>query len=178
MVKAFLIEVVFMIKDSKIIFLKASKGHLTECSEILENTTLGQKYFLDSNGKYIGKKLLAEGFEKGEIYISYCEKNKNQIIGFSWIQARGIFNWFPYLHIVAISKENQGKGYGKKHMAHFESMCQEVFKASKGFLVVGKYNTKAIALYKKIGYQVVGDLPNLFVNGLDEVFMYKDYVVF
>lgn len=159
-------------KRNQIIFLKAGKEHLTECSQILKNTLLGQKYFLDSDGKYIGKKLLQEGFEKEEIYISVNAKNK--IIGFSWMQARGIFNWFPYLHVVAISKENQGKGYGKKYMAHFDSMCQEVFKSSKGFLVVGKYNTKAIQLYKKIGYQVVGNLPNLFVNGLDEVFMYKE----
>ncbi|HKL41917.1 MAG TPA: GNAT family N-acetyltransferase [Clostridia bacterium] len=161
-------------KNNRIIFLKAGSEYLTDCSKILENTTLGQKYFLDSTGEYIGKKLLEEGFEKEEIYISFDKNNKNQIIGFSWIQARGIFNWFPYLHVVAIAKENQGKGYGKKHMAHFESMCQEVFKASKGFLVVGKYNTKAIELYKKIGYQMVGSLPNLFVNGLDELFMYKE----
>lgn len=161
-------------KHNQIVFSKAGEENLTKCSQILENTALGQKYFLDSTGEYIGKKLLKEGFEKDEIYISIDQKNKNQIIGFSWIQPRGIFNWFPYLHVVAIAKENQGKGYGKKHMAHFEGMCQEVFKASKGFLVVGKYNTKAIELYKKIGYQVVGSLPNLFVNGLDELFMYKE----
>ena len=161
-------------KFNEISFLKADERHLTECSEILKNTILGQKYFLDANGKYIGKKLLKEGFEKKEIYVSYSEKNKNQIIGFSWIQPRGIFNWFPYLHVVAIDKKNQGKGYGKKHMTHFECLCKEVYKASKGFLVVGKYNTKAIELYKRIGYQVVGSLPSLFATGLDELFMYKE----
>lgn len=154
--------------------VRARKELLKECSKILEDSELGQKYFLDSSGKYIGEKLLSEGFENSEVYVSLNDNQQSQVIGFSWIQERGIFNWFPFLHVVAIASSFQGQGYGKLHMKHFEKICIHDFKADKGFLMVGQYNAKAIKLYKDLGYEVVGNVPNLFVNGINETLMYKE----
>jgi len=41
-------------KHNKLFILKASKEYLNKCSQIIENKILGQKYFLDSNGKHLG----------------------------------------------------------------------------------------------------------------------------
>ena len=79
-----------------LVFLKAEKKHLESCSQILENTKLGRLYFLDGNGQYIGHSLLLEGFQNDDIYVSYDKEHPSDIIGFSWIQKRGIFNWFPF----------------------------------------------------------------------------------
>lgn len=158
------------------IFL-ASEKYLKECSKILESSVLGQKYFVDRTGDYVGERLLKEGFENNEVYVSVMNEEQPQVIGFSWIQERGIFNWFPFLHVVAIAPSHRGHGYGKVHMKHFEKMCINEFKSHKGFLMVGEYNDKAIKLYSNQGYNVIGKVPNLFVNGIDEILMYKQMIL-
>lgn len=158
----------------KLKFVQAGIEYLNDCSEILKNSELGQKYFADATRTYIGKSLLKEGFEKNEIYISLKKEPGVEVIGFSWIQEKGIFNWFPFLHVVIISESQRGKGYGKIHMEHFELMCRKTFKIDKGFLMVGQYNSQAMHLYENMGYMVVGDIPNLFIRGISETLMYKD----
>ena len=153
---------------------KASIEHLSICSEILKNSKLGSLYFVDSNGHYIGEELLLEGFHKDDIYVSFNIDNPSQIIGFSWIQSRGIFNWFPFLHLIAIDKDQRTRGYGKGHLLHFEDLCRNEYDSDKAFLMVGSYNQAAIKLYEGIGYEPVGDVPNLFVQGIDEILFYKD----
>lgn len=154
-------------------FTKAKLEHLDTCSEILRHSLLGEEYFCNSKGEYIGQMLLLEGIEKREIYIS---KNalSDQIVGFSWIQERGIFNWFPFLHVVVIAESERSKGYGKQHMNHFHEICSEKLKVDKGFLMVGKDNVQALKLYEVLGYKKVGTVPNLLIQGKDEILMFKE----
>lgn len=163
-------------RGSDIEIVKASKMNLQACSEILKDSHLGQKYFINSNGSYIGKKLLEEGFENDEIYISRYKNSSSKIVGFSWIQERGIFNWFPFLHVIAVSRQHRGMGYGKFHLEHFDHLCRTSFETDKGFLMVGEYNKKAIELYKRSGYKLIGKVPSLFLKEIDELLFYKDII--
>lgn len=150
--------------------IKADKKYLSKCALILGESKLGQDYFINRAGEYNGEYLLKEGFEKNEIYVGI--NSDEECVGFSWIQDRGIFHWFPFLHIVAISKSYRGKGYGSSFMSHYENLASKNG-ANRIFLMVGSYNTKAIKLYKKLNYQEVGSVPELFVNGVDEILMMK-----
>lgn len=44
---------------------------------------------------------------------------------------------------------------------------------SKLFLVVSDFNADAKRLYKDIGYSVVGDIPDLYREGITECLMMK-----
>lgn len=159
---------------SKLIIIRADKRHLKFCSRILKDSKLGRLYFSDGKGNYIGEALLLEGFDKDDIYVSFHEDNPSKLIGFSWIQSRGIFNWFPFLHLLAIDKDQRGQGYGKSHLLHFEEVCKREYESDKVFLMVGNYNQKAIELYEGFDYKPVGQVPNLFVQGIDELLFYKE----
>lgn len=153
--------------------IPATIDDLQRCSKILEQSELGQKYFVNSNGEFICKELLKEGFDNNEIHISKIN-DSSEIIGFSWIQPRGMFHWFPFLHVVVISKKYQGMGYGRRHMEHFESLCSKEYKVDKAFLIVSEDNERAIGLYQHLGYKNIGNIPSLFIKDIDEVLMYKD----
>ena len=157
----------------KTAFTKADKFFIKECSRILGESELGQKYFVNSNGKYIGAELLKEGFENDDIYVTIHE-NGNEVIAFSWILKRGIFNWFPFLHVMVVSKPYRCKGYGKEHLKNFEQLCIHEYKADKGFLMVADSNTYAKNLYLNMGYKIVGTIPSLLIEGINEVLMYKE----
>ncbi len=153
----------------------ATMRSLEECSAILEESDLGQKYFVNNKGDYIGRELLEEGFNNNEISVLQVGED-SETVGFSWIQARGIFHWFPFLHVVAVSKKYRKLGYGSMLMEHFESLCRTDYKSDKAFLVVANKNIIAKGLYQRLGYKEVGSIPNLYIENADEVLMYKEII--
>lgn len=155
----------------KISIEKGTVEHLEACAQILEDSVLGQKYFLNRNKQYIGQQLLREGFEKGEIYIALTETG--ECVGFAWIILNGIFHWFPFLHVVAVKRDARGNGIGKQLMAFFEELGFVQDKSSKLFLCVDSFSTEAIGLYKALGYQEVGPIPDMFVPGVTTFLMMK-----
>lgn len=152
--------------------VKADLTYLDICTEILAQTELGQMYFIDRNDQYIGKELLKEGFDKNEIDV--CLNEDSECVGFCWIQINGIFHWFPFLHVVVTDPHFFGQGIGCRMMEHFERISFEVDQSPKAFLMVGSYNSNAIRFYENRGYKRSGNIPDLFVKGIDEILMYKN----
>ena len=155
----------------KISIIKGNYEYLEDCSSILEDSTLGQKYFLDENKQYIGQKLLKEGFDKKEIYLALDEQGK--CIGFAWIILNGIFHWFPFLHVLAVKKAVRGNGVGKQLMGLFEEIGYVQDKSDKLFLCVDDFSTEAMGLYKSLGYQEVGSIPGMYIPGVVTYLMMK-----
>lgn len=155
----------------KISIIKADMSYLDDCAEILRDSELGMKYYVNKNQEYVGKKLITESFEKKEMYVA-LDENEN-CIGFSWIAPNGMFHRFPYLHLIAVKSDKRGKGIGKQLVAFFEEVSFVERECPKAFLVAGDFNTGAIALYKKLGYVQVGEIPGLYVPGISEFLMMK-----
>jgi ribosomal protein S18 acetylase RimI-like enzyme len=88
-----------------------------------------------------------------------------------WVILNGIFHSFPYIHIIAVKSENRGQGIGKILLKFVEDVCYKNY--SKLFLVVADFNTDAKRLYERIGYSAIGDIPNLYRNGITECLMMK-----
>ena len=139
--------------------VKADQSFRQICAELLFKTELGKRYFINHQNEYIGFELLKEGFDKDTIYLA--ESEKGQIIGFSWFQERGIFNWFPYLHVLVVDPAYQNTGYGTALLNHFETLCYQ------------ENNIKAKSLYEKSGYQVVGPIKDLYIKGVSEILIHK-----
>lgn len=155
----------------KISITKGKIKYLNACADILEESTLGQKYFTDRDNQYIGQSLLKEGFEKGEIYVALNEQD--QCVGFAWIILNGIFHWFPFLHVVAVKKDVRGMGIGKQMMAFFEEIGFVEDNSNKLFLCVDDFSKEAKGLYKALGYNEVGPIPDMFTPGVVTYLMMK-----
>jgi len=150
----------------EITVIKGSINYIDDCEEALVNSELGKRYFSEK-GK--ARKALEEGFNENDIYVA-IDKNNN-CKGFVWVILNGIFHMHPYVHIIAVKSENRGQGIGKMLLKFIEDVYYK--KYSKLFLVVSDFNPDAKRLYKDIGYSVIGDIPNLYRQGITECLMMK-----
>jgi ribosomal protein S18 acetylase RimI-like enzyme len=155
---------VFIVMEIKIV--KGNMDYINDCEDALLNSELGKRYFTE---KGRAKRSLEEGIENGEIYIAIDDNNNCK--GFIWLILNGIFHSFPYIHIIAVKEENRNQGIGKKLLDFAEDICFKDY--TKLFLVVGDFNLRAKKLYEKIGYSEIGDIPNLYRDGITECLMIK-----
>lgn len=146
--------------------VKGSISYINDCEDALVNSELGKRYFSEKGS---ARKSLEEGFSKGEIYVAIGNDNNCQ--GFVWVILNGIFHSFPYIHIIAVKSENRGQGIGKILLKFVEDVYYK--KYSKLFLVVADFNPESKRLYERIGYSAIGDIPNLYRNGITECLMMK-----
>ncbi|MDF2944655.1 MAG: GCN5-like N-acetyltransferase [Herbinix sp.] len=145
------------------------EGHISYldcCEDIVVNSELGKRYFSEKGS---ARKSLEEGFRRGEIYVALDMDNNCK--GFVWVILNGIFHSFPYIHIIAVKSENRSQGIGKILLKYVEDVYYK--NSSKLFLVVADFNPDAKRLYERIGYSVIGDIPNLYRNGITECLMMK-----
>lgn len=76
-----------------------------------------------------------------------------------------------YLELLGVGGGVRGKGLGQRLLQHVESV---VFARAKNlFACVSDFNEPARRFYKKQGYQDVGQLPNLLIQGSAEILIRK-----
>jgi ribosomal protein S18 acetylase RimI-like enzyme len=150
----------------EITVIKGSINYIDDCEDALVNSELGKRYFSEKGS---ARKSLEEGFNENDIYVAI--DNNNNCKGFVWVILNGIFHSFPYIHIIAVKSESRGQGIGKILLKFIEDVYYK--KYSKLFLVVADFNPDAKRLYKDIGYSVIGDIPNLYRQGITECLMMK-----
>ena len=146
--------------------IKGSINYINDCEDALLNSELGKRYFSEKGS---ARKSLEEGFSKSEVYVAI--DNNNNCKGFVWVILNGIFHSFPYIHIIAVKSENRGQGIGKLLLRFVEDVYYK--KYSKLFLVVAEFNPTAKRLYERMGYSEIGDIHNLYRNGITECLMMK-----
>jgi len=146
--------------------VKGNISYINDCEDALVNSELGKRYF---SAEGSARKSINEGFRKGEIYVALDKDNNCK--GFVWVILNGIFHSFPYIHIVAVKSEDRGQGIGKILLKSVEEIFYKDY--SKLFLLVADFNPEAKRLYERIGYSAIGDIPNLYRNGITECLMMK-----
>ena len=91
------------------------------------------------------------------------------VIGFVIVCMTGAF--VGYIQTVAVSPEERGRGLGARLVGHAEG---RIFRESPNvFLCVSTFNAEARRLYERLGYAVVGELPDYLVRGHGEVLLRK-----
>lgn len=150
----------------EITVIKGSINYIDDCEDALLNSELGKRYFSEK-GK--ARRALEEGFNENDIYVAIDSNNNCK--GFVWVKLNGIFHSFPYIHIISVKRENRGQGIGKTLLKFIEDVYYEQY--SKLFLVVADFNPDTKKLYKDIGYSIIGDIPNLYREGITECLMMK-----
>ncbi|WP_314059202.1 GNAT family N-acetyltransferase [uncultured Vagococcus sp.] len=144
---------------------KGSLKNLSDCEEALLNSDLGQRYFPSIES---ASKAVREGLTQETLYIA---SHHDDCVGFIYYIPAGAFHSFPYIHLISIKKGYRGKGIGTKMMTFLEKLVFEEF--DKLFLVVADFNLAAKRFYEKMGYQQVGEIPDLYRVGITEYLMMK-----
>jgi len=92
--------------------------------------------------------------------------------GFVLLEPRGVAG-SPYIASIAVAPEVRSGGVGSALVARAEGRYPE---ARHMFLCVSSFNGRARALYERLGYRAVGELPDYIVDGASEILMHKRLV--
>lgn len=145
---------------------KGTLLYLNDCEEALLTSELGRKYF-EHEGS--GKRAILEGLEQENLYVAISD---NECVGFAFYIPNGIFHSFPFFHLIAVKEKYRSQGIGKKLIDFLEVLAFQ--DNDKVFFVVADFNPDARRLYEKLGYKQVGEIPNLYRNGINEYLMMKE----
>jgi ribosomal-protein-alanine N-acetyltransferase len=90
--------------------------------------------------------------------------------GFAVLDRAGIAG-APYIRSLAVDEDMRGRRIGTRLLA----FAEEHFRRNSRhlFLCVSSFNGRARALYERVGYRVVGELPELGMAGYSELLMHK-----
>ena len=90
--------------------------------------------------------------------------------GFVLCHRRGVVG-SPYLATIAVEPRWRSHGVGRELIAFVEDYFRP--DARHLFLCVSSFNPRARALYERLGFTQVGELPEYFVAGASEILMHK-----
>ena len=103
-----------------------------------------------------------------EVYVATRDHGA-EIVGFLIINMRGAF--VGYIQTVAVREDWRGRGLGSQLIAFAESRILR--DAPNVFICASSFNDRAMALYARLGYQLVGELRDYIVHGHSEWLMRK-----
>ena len=138
---------------------RADEAH--ECALILANSepwiTLRRTY--DDSIKILSD-------PSREVHLAAVE---GKIVGFIILQLRGAF--VGYIQTVAVKPEWRNRGIGSRLLKFAE---ERIFSESPNvFMCVSSFNKRAQRLYRKLGYEIIGELKDYVVSGHSEILLRK-----
>ncbi len=94
---------------------------------------------------------------------------KGEIVGFIILQMHGAF--VGYIQAIVIKPEWRNRGIGSRLLRFAE---ERIFSESPNvFMCVSSFNKKAQRLYKRLGYEIIGELKDYIVSGHSEMLLRK-----
>jgi len=107
--------------------------------------------------------------EAGPPRESYVIESDGQPSGLAVVRRHFLFG--DYLELLAVSPAQRGCGLGRVLLDHIEA--RTFARANNLFACVSDFNTEARRFYQCQGYVEVGSLPNLLIDGRDEILLRK-----
>lgn len=119
--------------------------------------------------------ILGRGYETSLKIVSdssrevYLAVRDNEILGFVVLVMIGAF--IGYVQSIYTAPEWRRKGIGSKLMSYAES---RIFRETPNvFICVSNFNEGAQRLYRRLGYEIIGELKDYLVSGKSEILMRK-----
>lgn len=101
-----------------------------------------------------------------ETYVALIGK---EIAGFMILRMDGAFS--GYLQTVGVAPEWRNRGIGSRLVTFAE---KRIFRDRPNvFMCVSSFNPEALRLYKRLGYEVIGEITDFIVKGHSEVLLRK-----
>lgn len=101
-----------------------------------------------------------------EVYVAMVGE---QIAGFTILNMNGGF--IGYVQTLCVAPEWRNKGIGSELMSFAEGRIFN--EAPNVFICVSSFNPKALRLYQRHGYEVIGELKDYIVAGHSEILLRK-----
>jgi ribosomal protein S18 acetylase RimI-like enzyme len=101
------------------------------------------------------------------VYLGTLDRER---AGFLILQRRGVVG-SPYLATICVEERFRSQGVGSQLIAWTEDFFRP--QARHLFLCVSSFNPRARALYERVGFKAVGELPDYFIEGASEILMHK-----
>lgn len=101
-----------------------------------------------------------------EVYLAVV---KDAIVGFIILQMSGAF--IGYIQTVGVMPEWRNKGIGSRLLKFAEDRI--LSETPNVFMCVSSFNKKAQRLYKRLGYEIIGELKDYIVSGHSEILLRK-----
>ena len=115
-------------------------------------------------GRIFDECLAAVADPTREVWVA---REDGAVRGFIIINMRGAF--IGYIQTVCV--DAGGSGLGSRLVAFAE---ERIFRDTPNvFLCVSSFNTRARALYERLGYEVIGELKDYIIAGASEILMRK-----
>ena len=101
-----------------------------------------------------------------EVYLALMEA---EIAGFTILNLQGGF--IGYVQTLCVAPDWRNKGIGSELMAFAE---QRIFKETPNvFICVSTFNPKALKLYRRLGYEIIGEIKDYIIPGHSEILLRK-----
>jgi len=100
---------------------------------------------------------------------SYVIESDGQPSGLAVVRRHFLFG--DYLELLAVSPAQRERGLGRVLLDHVEE--QTFARGNNLFACVSDFNADARRFYQRQGYVEVGSLPNLLIDGRDEILLRK-----
>jgi ribosomal protein S18 acetylase RimI-like enzyme len=99
----------------------------------------------------------------------YVALSDGEVVGFILVAMQGTFS--GYIKSIGVRDDHRGRGLGTSLLQFAE---ERIFRERANvFICVSSFNSRAHALYERLGYQTVGDLRDFIVRGYHERLMRK-----
>jgi ribosomal protein S18 acetylase RimI-like enzyme len=102
-----------------------------------------------------------------EVYVAVDDGKR--ILGFIILNMQGGFT--GYIQSIAVAPEWRSRGIGRRLVAYAE---ERIFReAPNVFICVSSFNPGAQRLYRRLGYEAIGELKDFVVRGHSEILLRK-----
>jgi ribosomal protein S18 acetylase RimI-like enzyme len=102
-----------------------------------------------------------------EVYVAAAPRG--EVLGFVVLNLQGGF--IGYIQSLCVAADHRNHGIGRQLVAFAE---KRVFRISPNvFICVSSFNPGAQQFYRRLGYAVVGELPDFIVRGHSEILLRK-----
>lgn len=101
-----------------------------------------------------------------EVYVAVAE---GEVVGFTILHMKGAF--VGYIQTVGVKPGWRKRGIGSRLIEYAEDRI--LAETPNVFICASSFNSGAQRLYKRLGYQVIGELRDYIVVGHSEILMRK-----
>ena len=99
----------------------------------------------------------------------YLAMDGNTVTGFIVLQMEGAF--IGYIQSVGVLVEWRRRGIGSRLLQYAE---KRIFKETPNvFICVSAFNHRALELYRRLGYEIIGELKDYIISGHSEILLRK-----
>ncbi len=141
-----------------------SAAHIPACDEILSMSEpwkrLGERFDF--------AQFLSQGWKIGTAHVLMVDK---EVAGFIVFSPYPVFARGGYLRAIGVAPSKRRQGFGKM-LVRFAEKSTVRFSPNL-YLCVSSFNRKAQAFYRNLGYQRIGVIPDLLVQGASEHIYWK-----